>query len=70
MPITEASALHIETPTLSQLIRAANLSAEAVFCRNHQSPRDSIIAEYHSHVFAVRNYLSGVRSFIHISFDN
>ncbi|EUC27092.1 hypothetical protein COCCADRAFT_62955, partial [Bipolaris zeicola 26-R-13] len=51
----------IETPTLSQLIRAANLSAEAVFCRNHQSPRDSIIAEYHSHVFAVRNYLSGVR---------
>lgn len=60
----------IETPQFRRLIKAANPLAEAVLWHNHQSLRDSIIAEYHAYVPAVAAYLREAQSLIHVSFDN
>lgn len=60
----------IESPQFRRLIQAANPLAEALLWCNHQSLRDSIIAEYHAYVPAVAEHLSAAQSLIHVSFDN
>lgn len=59
-----------EKPQFRRLIEAAYPLAEAVLWRNHQSPRDSIIAEYHAYIPAVAAYLRKAQSLIYVSFDN
>jgi hypothetical protein len=60
----------IETPSFRSMIKAANLLAESVLWRNHQSLRDTIVAEYHAFIPVVTAYLRSARSLIHVSFDN
>jgi hypothetical protein len=60
----------IETPSFLSMIKAANLLAESVLWRNHQSLRDTIVAEYHAFIPVVTAYLRSARSLIHVSFDN
>jgi hypothetical protein len=57
-------------PQFRRLIEAANLLAEAVLWRNHQSLCDNIIAEYHAYVPDVAAYLRKAQSLIYVSFDN
>jgi hypothetical protein len=59
-----------ETPQFRRLIEAAYPLAEAVLWRNHQSLRDSIIAECHAYAPAVAAYFRKAQSLIHVSFDN